>query len=75
MLARHKYDGEKTLFAEWSDIESFGVGGIAQLGERDVRNVEASGSIPLTSTNLVFKHSSKVTPPWVYRKTTACCIG
>lgn len=27
-------------------------GGVAQLGERDVRNVEASGSIPLTSTNI-----------------------
>jgi hypothetical protein len=27
-------------------------GAVAQLGERDVRNVEVRGSIPLCSTNL-----------------------
>jgi hypothetical protein len=32
------------------------VGAVAQLGERDVRNVEVRGSIPLGSTN----HSSLI---------------
>ena len=30
------------------------VGDVAQLGERDVRNVEARGSIPLISTRISF---------------------
>ncbi len=29
-------------------------GGVAQLGERHVRNVEAVGSIPIASTDLIF---------------------
>lgn len=35
---------------KWRCLRAFG-GAVAQLGERDVRNVEASGSIPLGSTN------------------------
>ena len=31
---------------------SYGIGAVAQLGERLVRNEEVSGSIPLSSTNL-----------------------
>jgi hypothetical protein len=35
-------------------------GAVAQLGERDVRNVEVSGSIPLGSTILFNKISSLI---------------
>ena len=35
----------------WSGILK--VGDVAQLGERDVRNVEARGSIPLISTKII----------------------
>ena len=31
-------------------------GAVAQLGERLVRNEEATGSIPVSSTNLVLRH-------------------
>lgn len=32
------------------------IGAVAQLGERNVRNVEARGSIPLSSTNHDYGH-------------------
>ena len=37
-------------------------GAVAQLGERDVRNVEVRGSIPLGSTNLFLNHHNNSSP-------------
>ena len=39
------------------------LGGVAQLGERNVRNVEVVGSIPITSTKFFGSHSRLILKP------------
>ena len=50
-------------------------GAVAQLGERLVRNEEASGSIPLSSTNFFINLPHRLHPYANFAHGLVCCLG
>ncbi len=49
-------------------LKTFPMGGLAQLGERQVRNVEVEGSSPLSSTTLLLNACLITDPPFRNRR-------